>query len=184
MSADAGNSRQSSSPREFGGWEERGRRCGRPWTPVEVVAMVLGFMIFWPIGLAILGWKFWQKQSGYEGDLASFSREKWEKWGERPNWAWACGGGRRHRQGWTGWSERSGFGFGSSGNRAFDEWRAAELERLEEERRKLVAAEREFAEFLDRLRHAKDREEFERFMNERRGQNGGAPEAGPQPPPV
>jgi len=51
---------------------------------------------------------------------------------------------------------------GSTGNRAFDEWRAFELARLEEERQKLVAAEHEFAEFMENLRHARDREEFER----------------------
>ena len=63
-------------------------------------------------------------------------------------------------------------GFGSSGNRAFDDWRAGELARLEEERRKLVAAEREFADFLEQLRHARDREEFDRFMQERRLRQG------------
>jgi len=66
----------------------------------------------------------------------------------------------------------SGFGMGSTGNRAFDEWRATELARLEEERQKLVAAEREFAEFMENLRHARDREEFERFMDEHRNQQG------------
>jgi hypothetical protein len=48
-----------------------------------------------------------------------------------------------------------------SGNRAFDEYRAATLRRLEEE-------QREFRDFLDRLRHAKDRAEFDQFMAERR----------------
>jgi hypothetical protein len=59
-----------------------------------------------------------------------------------------------------------------TGNRAFDEWRAAELARLEEERQKLVAAEREFAEFMENLRHARGREEFERFMEVHRSQQG------------
>jgi hypothetical protein len=49
----------------------------------------------------------------------------------------------------------------SSGNRAFDEYRAETLRRLEEE-------QREFKEFLDRLRHAKDKAEFDEFMSERR----------------
>lgn len=49
----------------------------------------------------------------------------------------------------------------SSGNRAFDECRAETLRRLEEE-------QREFMEFLDRLRHAKDKVEFDQFMAERR----------------
>jgi hypothetical protein len=50
---------------------------------------------------------------------------------------------------------------GPSGNRAFDEYRADTLRRLEEE-------QREFKEFLDRLRHAKDKAEFDEFMSERR----------------
>ena len=47
-----------------------------------------------------------------------------------------------------------------SGNRAFDEYRMATLRRLEEE-------QREFKEFLNRLRHAKDKAEFDEFMAER-----------------
>ncbi|MGH7248721.1 MAG: DUF2852 domain-containing protein, partial [Pseudomonadota bacterium] len=46
------------------------------------------------------------------------------------------------------------------------------LARLEEERQKLVAAEREFAEFMENLRHARDREEFERFMDEHKNRQG------------
>ena len=49
----------------------------------------------------------------------------------------------------------------SSGNRAFDEYRTETLKRLEEE-------QREFKDFLERLRFAKDRSEFDQFMNERR----------------
>ena len=59
----------------------------------------------------------------------------------------------------------------SSGNRAFDEYRAETLKRLEEE-------QREFREFLNRLRFAKDKAEFDQFMAERR--NRPAPEAPPQ----
>ena len=49
----------------------------------------------------------------------------------------------------------------SSGNRAFDEYRTETLRRLEEE-------QREFHDFLDRLRMAKDKSEFDQFMAERR----------------
>jgi hypothetical protein len=132
--------------------------AGRGWKPLEIGAMVLGFALYWPIGLAVLGWKFWQKKSGYQGDLFSFAHEKWEK---AANWSFTGQSGGFAARSWR------NAGFGSSGNRAFDEWRAGELARLEEERRKLVAAEREFAEFLERLRHARDREEFDRFMGER-----------------
>ncbi len=59
----------------------------------------------------------------------------------------------------------------ASGNRAFDEYRTETLRRLEEE-------EREFRDFLDRLRMAKDKAEFDQFMAERR--NRGNPEERPQ----
>ena len=42
-----------------------------------------------------------------------------------------------------------------SGNRAFDEYRSETLRRLEDE-------QKEFVEYLDRLRQARDRQEFER----------------------
>ena len=56
-----------------------------------------------------------------------------------------------------------------TGNAAFDEWRKTEIERLEAERRKLEDAQREFAAFAEEARKSKDREEFERFMQTRRG---------------
>jgi hypothetical protein len=57
----------------------------------------------------------------------------------------------------------------SSGNRAFDEYRREALQRLEEE-------QREFREFLDRLRMAKDKAEFDQFMSERRNRPGSSPQ--------
>jgi hypothetical protein len=62
--------------------------------------------------------------------------------------------GRMERRGW-------GFGPPTSGNRAFDEYRMETLQRLEEE-------QKEFHEFLSRLRHAKDKEEFDAFMAQHR----------------
>ena len=71
----------------------------------------------------------------------------------------------------------------ATGNRAFDEYRAETLRRLEDE-------QREFMEFLDRLRHAKDKAEFDEFMAERRRRSAGTDAAAagglihrPAPPP-
>src|ERR1700730_6345464 len=163
MSADTGMSYQSSLTRQNDRSNGRGYWHGEPWKPVEILAMVFGFRVFWPIGLAVLGWKFWQRKSAYPGDIISFGREKWGNWA---NWA------RDSKRLDYSVKGASGFGMGSTGNRAFDEWRATELARLEEERQKLVAAEREFAEFMENLRHARDCEEFERFMDEHRNQQG------------
>ena len=54
-----------------------------------------------------------------------------------------------------------------TGNRAFDEYRKAAFEKLEAERRKLEDERREFDNFLEKLRKAKDEEDFQRFMAER-----------------
>jgi len=133
------------------------RGCaGSRWTPVELIAMVLGFMVFWPIGLAILGYKYWQRKTGGP-DLQTVATD-------------AFGRARSAMSGFQasapqGWAR----GFTTStGNAAFDAWKSAELSRLEEERRRLEDAHREFAEWLETVRKAKDREEFDRFMNERR----------------
>jgi hypothetical protein len=160
--------------------ERRGGGCGGRrgrWKFAEIAAMVLGFIVFWPIGAAILAFKIWQQRTGYPGDLASFCTEAWDtvRSGD-----WSRGPFARGGQAFRGW-RRGGGGWGPggprrarrTGNSAFDDWRDAELSRLEEERRKLEAAEREFAEYIDNLRRARDREEFDRFMNERR--NGTAP---------
>jgi hypothetical protein len=138
------------SPGEWANMWRRGRSCASRWTLFELATMVLGFMVFWPIGLAVFAYKMWQRKSGAD-DLQTVVTAKW-------NEARAA------------WSRPSAWGFSSAGtgNAAFDQWKAAELKRLEAERRKLEDAAREFAEFLDNIRHAKDREEFDRFMAERR----------------
>ncbi|HEY8261296.1 MAG TPA: DUF2852 domain-containing protein [Methylosinus sp.] len=144
------------------GFDPRARfgDCGRGWKPVELFAMILGFMIFWPIGLAIVLFKVWQRAFGYEGDVFAFAQERAADLQAR----WREGGAPgRSGGGWRG----PGF-MRSSGNVAFDDWRESELARLEEERRKLAEAEREFAEHIDELRRARDRAEFESFMRARR----------------
>ena len=137
----------------------RGR--GTRWTTVELIAMVIGFMLFWPIGLAVLGFKYWQYKTG-GADLQTVAA------GAYRNARSAMGGipagapGAWTRPNWThGYTT-------STGNAAFDAWKGAEIARLEAERRRLEDAHREFADWLETVRQAKDREEFERFMNARR----------------
>jgi Protein of unknown function (DUF2852) len=162
-----GSGEQNFGPRDWANSSWRGGSCGvGRWSLFEIVAMVLGFIVFWPIGLAILGFKLWQRKSGYSGDLQTVAQEKWR----------AARGAMSGGQ----WPSRHSFYAPSSGNSAFDDWKAAEIARLEEERRKLQEAHREFATFVDNIRKSKDREEFERFMNERRNRPvDGAPGQGP-----
>jgi hypothetical protein len=34
------------------------------WKPLEIAAVVIGFLMFWPIGVALLFWKFWKEGRG------------------------------------------------------------------------------------------------------------------------
>ncbi|MEM1385562.1 MAG: DUF2852 domain-containing protein [Pseudomonadota bacterium] len=105
-----------------------------------IAAMVIAFVLAWPLGLALLGYMIWSGRMGC-----------WKK----------------HRK-----SNRNGFGR-KTGNAAFDSYRDATLRRLEDE-------QTAFETFLERLRAAKDKAEFDQFMDDRRaGEAGGpAPQAG------
>lgn len=141
------------------------------WTPLELLAMVMGFVLFWPIGLAILGWKIWQRRTGYPGDLRAFADERIDQM--KTAFPFGCGARRgmmQAREDWVArrWGAFPGAGMRpSAGNTAFDDWKSAELARLDEERRKLHEAEREFAEYQAHLRQARDKEQFDRFVRER-----------------
>ncbi len=65
------------------------------------------------------------------------------------------------------WGRRRAHHAGETGNNAFDEYRESTLRRLEDER---LA----FVEFLDKLRAAKDKAEFDQFMSDRKGRDGAA----------
>jgi hypothetical protein len=62
---------------------------------------------------------------------------------------------------------------GETGNRAFDEYRADALRKLEDEAS-------EFRAFLERLRMARDRAEFDEYIKERRNRPDGGPSEAPQ----
>lgn len=135
--------------------------------PAWIAVMVLGFIFFWPVGLAVLGFLLWSGRMGCGryGEMTRWQRHMADRWDRRMR-AWGGGAGGAD-------SGRSA-GFSRSGNRAFDEYREETLRRLEEE-------EREFREFLERLRAAKDRSEFDQFMAERRSQPKAPPQSGEPP---
>ena len=132
------------------------RTAGR-WTAPDVAVMVGAFVIRWELGLAFLGLKLWQQASGYQGSVFSFAREKWD------------GMVALTRQLLPGTILPFTVSVGprSTGNKAFDAWRQGELTRIEAERERLQTAEREFTAYRDELLHAKDREDFDRFMQAR-----------------
>lgn len=117
------------------------KRSNKRWSGLNVLLMVIGFVLFWPLGLAMLAWIVWGDEISRMADefksrFGSMSRSM-------PVRAYSAS---------------------HTGNMAFDEYRARELERLEEERRKIDAMRTEFEDFLREVRRAKDQDEFEKFM--------------------
>ena len=120
--------------------------------------MVLSFIAFWPVGLAVLAFLIWSGRMG----CSKFSRGDWRRrWDEMKQQ-------RCHHHERRG---RSMSGNPVSGNAAFDDYREETLRRLE-------AEQQEFYGFLDRLRQAKDKAEFDQFMAQR-----GRPAQAPETPP-
>ena len=109
--------------------------------PAWIVLMILGFYAWWPLGLAILAFTIGSGRMGGWNQHGMSRQNKGDSMRSGINW----------------WGTTPP----SSGNRAFDEYRADTLRRLEDE-------QREFKEFLQRLRFAKDRAEFDQFMAEQR----------------
>ncbi len=100
-----------------------------------IAFMVLGFVFFWPVGLAVLAYMIWSKRMF----STSCSRKK-------------------------SWTRHGMSAMRSTGNTAFDSYKADTLRRLEQE-------QQDFERFLERLREAKDKSEFDQFMDERARQN-------------
>jgi hypothetical protein len=106
-----------------------------------IALIVAGFITFWPVGLVTL---LFVVVSGRARAWRMEARGRWYNM-ESGGCGW---GAKRHHA--------------SSGNAAFDEYRAETIKRLEDE-------QKEFVEYLEKLRRAKDKAEFDQFMADRRG---------------
>jgi len=137
-----------------------------------IALIVLSFIVWWPIGLMALAFTIGSGRMGccgYGGQ--SRWQHKMDRMQSKMDWMRSrMQGGGTSGGGWGGpWNAAP-----TSGNRAFDDYRAETLRRLEDE-------QREFKDFLERLRLAKDKAEFDQFMADRR--NRPAPPAPEFPPP-
>ena len=121
------------------------------WTPATIALMVIGFMVFWPLGFAMLAYIIWgDRLDGFKRDVNRATDGIFA----------GCRRGSDKAARW-------GHGSARTGNVAFDDWREKELERLAEERRKLDEMLSEFDDYARELRRAKDQDEFDRFMANR-----------------
>ena len=118
----------SSHTTGFSGWLQR----AEAWLDDKgkgawIAALVLAFILVWPLGLALLAYMIWSKKMS----CSSHGNRSCRRQTSRP-----------------------------TGNSAFDAYRDDTIRRLEEE-------QQNFEAFLQRLRHARDKAEFDQFMEER-----------------
>ena len=119
----------TTTPQHRGSWLSRSERwLDERGKGAWIAATVLGFIFFWPIGLALLAYMIWSKRM-FSGNCAKRTRHARNA-------------------------------FKTSGNSAFDAYKADTLRRLEDE-------QDAFEAFLQRLREAKDKAEFDQFMEDR-----------------
>ena len=131
-----------------------------PRRSIEIGAIVVSFIYWWPVGLALLAWKI----AGYPavGELRDYAKR-----------------GMAGFEGGTARASRFARAFEASnrreatGNWAFEEYRRSELDRLDAQRRALQEESRAFSEFVDELKRAKDRDQFDAFMAKRRAEGSG-----------
>ncbi len=105
-----------------------------------IAVMVLSFIFVWPVGLALLAYMIWSKRM--------FACKHRPHHGPR--------GRHMHRaRAYTAHAAAR-----PSGNSAFDAYKEETLRRLQDE-------QEQFETFLERLRAAKDKAEFDQFMEDR-----------------
>jgi hypothetical protein len=123
------------------------------WTPLTIILMVIGFIVYWPIGLGVLAYIL-------AGDRIPEVKKFFADAPGKKDW-WPA---------WRGGSK----GYSRTGNVAFDEYREKEMKRMEEERSKLDEERRAFETFMNDVHAARDREEFDRFTREASANRGTA----------
>ncbi len=118
---------------DYRSWKDR--RCGGHWSGLNIAAMVVGFVLFWPVGLVIL---YWTMTGRNVKDLPDAVREK------------ISGYSSKRQQ--------------SSSNLVFDDFQQTQYDRIREIKAEIKERSRRFEEFRTDAKRKADQEEFNRFM--------------------
>ncbi|PID61327.1 MAG: hypothetical protein CSB44_07325 [Gammaproteobacteria bacterium] len=117
------------------------QKCRGRWTPANIVAMVVGFVLFWPLGLFVL---FWVMSGRHVRELPGAIREQWVRFrGDR---------------------DMPRFTSIHSDNSVFNEYQQAQMDRIREMRDEVRERSRRFEAFREKAQRRADEEEFNRFM--------------------
>lgn len=151
MSSSSGSTYEQSNHRSrghgYGGWGQ----CGN-WSGLNIAAMVLGFVFFWPIGVFLL---YWIVTGRNVKDLPQKMRHQWSKLAGY-------------------WNGQEGFGkHDQSDNIVFNEYQQTQYDRIREIKEEIKSRSRRFREFRANAKRRADEEEFNRFMADAPGRADG-----------
>ena len=121
-----------------------GHRCGGNWSGLNIAAMVVGFVLFWPVGLFVL---FWIITGRDVQELPDAIRGLWS----------------RINDAWRGNGSDSG---ATTENVVFNEFQQAQYERIREIKDEVKERARRFRDFRARAKRRADEEEFDQFMSD------------------
>ena len=123
---------------------KRGSCCGwgahASWSGSNILALVLGFVFFWPLGLFFL---YWILKGRQVNELPGKISEKWSQFK----------GGNMSRS-------------DTSDNIVFNEYQQTQYDRIREIRDEIKDRAQRFSQFRSDAKRRADEEEFRRFMDE------------------
>lgn len=131
--AGAQDSRETSSHGGMGGC------CGGHWSAANIAAMVLGFILFAPLGFVVLLWTFMGRPIQ---ELPAWVRDKWSQFVVGKN-ARSCGDSR---------------------NTVFNEYQQTQFDRIREIKDEIKNRADAFRRFRFDAKRRKDQQEFDDFM--------------------
>lgn len=116
----------------------RGGKCGGNWSGTNIAAMVVGFVIFWPVGLMVL---FWILSGRHVQDLPGAIRQQWRSF---------FGNGREPVE--------------AVDNVVFNEYQQTQYDRIREIKEEIKGRAQRFRDFRMDAKRRADQEEFNQFM--------------------
>ena len=110
------------------------------WSTTNILALVLGFVIFWPIGLFFLYWIIKGR------NIKDIPRSLSSKWSASP----------------SNWFKKSH----TTDNVVFNEYQETQYDRIHEIKEEIRDRDERFTRFRDDIKRRADEAEFKEFMSE------------------
>ncbi len=114
------------------------------WSGINIAAMVIGFVIFWPLGLLILYWNIKGR------NVKDLPRAVQQKWSAMVNGSWSPSKSNDSTNG---------------ENTVFDEFQQTQYDRIVEIKDEIKNRARSFRDFRSDAKRNEDEAEFQEFMS-------------------